>query len=91
MTIFIIVGYEINDTNMRIGIILSYNINGCCGTIKDSNGQRIRFNNSSKTIYKQLEIVKFSIDFVAGSLRAIRIRQVKDTHGALVSISANFN
>jgi len=82
---------EINDTDMRIGIILSYNIDGCCGTIKDNNGQKIRFNNSSKIIYKQLEIVKFSIGFVAGSLRAINIRQVLDNQGAVVSISANFN
>jgi hypothetical protein len=76
---------------MRLGIILSYSMDGCCGTIKDNNGQKIQFNNSTKTIYKQLEIVKFSIDFVAGSLRAINIRQVKDNQGAIVSISANFN
>jgi riboflavin synthase alpha subunit len=80
-----------NCINMRLGIILSYSINGCCGTIKDNNGQKIQFNNSTKTIYKQLEIVKFSIDFVTGSLRATNIRQVKDNKGAILSISDHSN
>ncbi len=67
---------------MRTGVVISYNTKVSHGNIKDSNGQKIQFHlEDVHETLSRLDLVRFDIAFVNGSLRAVNISMIYDSNG----------